>query len=65
MSEPLTAEKVAVLHYGPVYRHGSTGQSLAACAPGPVPSSITTHKPWVTCEACKLTEAYRSGRQTP
>lgn len=66
MSIPLSQEKVTpVLHYGPVYHHkGPFGNSLASCRPGPEPSNLTTHKPWVTCEACKQTVAYREGRQT-
>lgn len=53
-----------VLHYGPHYGDHlePRGHSLAACRPGEVPSNLTTHKPWVTCPACKQTEAYRNGR---
>ena len=62
LNRDMTSEQVPVLHYGPVYRRsGPFGESLAACAPGPVPSNLTTHKPWVTCETCKQTEAYRNG----
>lgn len=42
------------LHYGPFYGDGPLphGDSLALCRPGPTPGSLTTHKPWVTCDAC-------------
>jgi hypothetical protein len=60
----MSDEVVPPLHFGPVYgdRLVPRGDSLAACRPGPhKPASMTTHKPWVTCEACKQSEAYRNG----
>lgn len=63
MSEQLSTEQKAVLHYGPVYRSsGPFGESLAACRPGDQPSNLTVYKPWVTCAKCKQTEAYRYGK---
>lgn len=51
------------IHYGPVWEpRPPLGDSLAACRPGPHGiGTLTTHKPWVTCEECKYTEVYRNG----
>lgn len=59
-----TEETMRPLHYGPIYGPAllPNGHSFAACRPGAEPGSLTMHKPWVTCEPCKQTEAYRNGR---
>jgi len=52
----------AELHYGPVWsnRDHQPFHSYAACNPsGQLTTALTTYKPWVTCEACKATEAFQ------
>lgn len=52
----------AVTHYGPVYEpRPVNGGSFSACRSDQC-GTLTTHKPWVTCESCKNTEAYRNGK---
>lgn len=60
MSGDLSSKEQVAVHYGPVYYPPpGRGESMAACRPGPEASTLTTHKPWVTCEKCKQTEKYR------
>lgn len=55
------SKEQVVVHYGPVYYPPpSRGESMAACRPGPEASTLTTHKPWVTCQECKQAEAYKN-----
>jgi hypothetical protein len=50
------------IHYGPVwYKREVAGEySFAACEIR-APAVLSTHKPWVNCEACKQTKEFRSG----
>jgi hypothetical protein len=64
MTPQATNPVMPAVHFGPVYGPGLLphGHSFAACRPGDVPGNLTTHKPWVTCDACRQTEAYRNGK---
>lgn len=54
-----------VIHYGPMWfkRRAEHFNSFAACDAGP-PNVMSTHKPWVTCEACKQS-VYFAGLNVP
>lgn len=58
MNAPLVAETV-IIHYGPVwYKRGMEHFSFAACEALP-PNAMSTHKPWINCEACKQTREFK------
>lgn len=54
-AEAFHREHDPVVHYGPVWnKKREIGETFAACnGDNGSHATLTTHKPWVTCSACK------------